>query len=288
MMRLASTRSAVSARALSVLVSVLVLGASGEAFAQATSPAAKPAPAKGSKGDQKKKEETKQTTTTETEATAMGAKTNAPVETPKAEPEEKEATRAIYVSGDLGFTRVDLGALSNSLAFDKTAANGVAWSFAAGLRLKDFKVGARWRVWDTTEFDLWSFMLEGGYSMPLRPVSPGIMAHVGYVWDQSLQRPLYASSIPGNRQTVLDPNVDVHGLVAGVEGQAMYWVSKYVRVGAFVGFDLLFLSRPAAGLPGSVFPLTSDITSKPLYTEDGSGIGYTFNVGLRGAFDVGF
>lgn len=292
MMRLARTRCAGSARAIPALVAALVLGVSVPAFAQTTPSGGTPSSPSGQKpgkGAKDKRQAEKQTQQNETEAAANAAKTNQPVETPPEKPkEEKEVDRAIYISADVGFTRMDLGGLSNNLAFDKTAANGVTWSVGAGLRLKDLKLGVRWRVNDTTEFDFWTFMLEAGYSLPLRPVSPGFTAHLGYIYDQSLQRALFRSSVPGERLTVLDPNVDVHGVNVGVEAQAMYWVSRYVRAGAFLGFDLNFLSRPEAGLPGSTFPIPDEIRNKPLYTESGSSVGYTFNVGLRGAFDVGF
>lgn len=288
MIRLERTRGVRALQA--VLVATFLLGAGGEAFAQSAPPAPAPASKAPSKKDDKdkKKEQEKAAQTTETETAAAGAKTDAKAPDEATPKEEKEASRAIYVSADIGFTRPDIGGISNSLSFDRTAANGVTGSVGAGLRLKDIKLGARWRVFDTTEFDFWAFMLEAGYSLPMRPVSPGIVAHVGYMYDQKLNRSLFRSSIPGDRQTVLDPDVDVHGAIVGAELQAMYWVSRYVRAGGFLGFDFLFLNRPEAGLPGSTFPIPDDIRQKPLYTESGSSVGFLFNVGIRGAFDVGF
>ena len=293
MIRLERARGVGALQAL--LVASFLLGAGGEALAQST-PSSPAAPSSGSKApskkddkdkDKKKKDE-KAPETTETENAAAGAKADATAPEEPAPKEEKESPRAIYVSADIGFTRPDIGGISNSLSFDRTAANGVTGSLGAGLRLKDLKIGARWRVFDTTEFDFWAFMLEAGYSLPMRPVSPGIVAHVGYMYDQKLNRSLFRSSLPGERQTVLDPDVDVHGAIVGAELQAMYWLSRYVRAGAFLGFDFLFLTRPEAGLPGSTFPIPDDIRAKPLYTESGSSVGYLFNVGIRGAFDVGF
>lgn len=292
MIRAFRTRGARALQAL--IVATLVLGA-GNASAQAAPPSAPAATApakvpqgKGGKKDDAKKDE--KPATAESDAAAATAKQSAPDEAEKkdAGEAEKESPRAIYFSFDGGFARPDLGGFSNNLAFDKTAANGVTWSVGTGVRLKDVKLGARWRAFDTTEFDFWSVMFEAGYALPLRPVSPGITAHVGYIWDQKLQRPLFASSLPGSRQTVLDPSFDVTGVIVGAELQAMYWLNKYIRAGGFLGFDMLFLNRSQAGLPGTTSPVSEEIRVKPLYTDSGSGVGYVFSVGLRAAFDIGF
>jgi hypothetical protein len=294
MIRVERTRGARALQAL--FVASLVLGA-GDAAAQGTAPAnppaaagaASPAKAPQGKGAKDAKDPKKDEKPAETESeTAATAKVNATENDGKAEEPEKESARAIYFSFDGGFARPDLGGFSNSLSFDKTSANGVTWSVGTGVRLKDIKLGARWRAFDTTEFDLWSVMLEAGYALPLRPVSPGISAHVGYIWDQKLQRPLFASSLPGSRQTVLDPSIDVTGVMVGAEVQAMYWLNKYIRAGGFVGFDMLFLNRSQASLPGTTSPVPEEIRVKPLYTDSGSGVGYVFSIGLRGAFDIGF
>lgn len=205
---------------------------------------------------------------------------------PTKKKEKADRKRAVYVSFDLGFTRPDLGGFSNSLDFDKTAANGLTYSLGAGLRFGDLRFGARWRVYDTTEFNLWGFMGEVGYTMPTRPFSPGLIAHVGYVRDQNLERALYRNSLPP--RTVLEPDVDLRGVVVGAEAQAMYWASEFLRAGAYLGFDVLLLSRPQAGLPGSLFPIQDEISQRPLYTQTGSGVGYVINIGVRGAFDIGF
>lgn len=279
---------------LPVVLAALVVGTAGNAEAQSSGQGAatKPAPgapAKGAPAGDAKRTDGKEPQKAETQASVASQRGNVPVEeTPDHPKEEEEAKRAVTLSADVGFTRMDLGGLSDSLNFDKTGANGVTWSVGAGLRLNHVKVGLRWRVFDTTEFDFWSFMVEAGYSLALRPVSPGITAHLGYVFDQDLKRPLFASSLPGQRLTVLDPDIDVKGALVGAEVNAAYWIGKVARVGAFLGFDLLFLSRPQAGLPGSTFPLPDEIRAKPLYTESGSGIGYTFTVGIRGAADIGF
>jgi hypothetical protein len=199
--------------------------------------------------------------------------------------EEHEARRAVYISGDLGFTRPDLGLVSDDLGFDKTAANGVLYGLGAGLRMKDTRFGLRWRVHDTTEFTLWAFALSAGYGLPLRPISPILSAHVGYVFDQKLNAPLFRSSLPqGN---ILPPDIDVRGVVAGLDLNASYWVTAFLRVGLFLGADLLFLHRAQSAPAQSIFGPTPELDRNPLYADSGFGVGLTLNAGVRGAFDIG-
>lgn len=200
--------------------------------------------------------------------------------------EEAEKKRAVYMNFDLGFTRPDLGGFSDNLGFDKTAANGATYAIGAGLRLGDLRFGAKWRAFDTTEFNLWAFMAEVGYSFPSRPFAPGIVAHLGYVKDEGLERRLFRNSLPPG---ALDaPDVDLRGAIVGAELQAMYWVSAFLRAGAYLGFDVLMLSRPRAGQPPALYPVPDETLAKPLYSESGSGVGYALSIGARGAFDIAF
>jgi hypothetical protein len=202
------------------------------------------------------------------------------------DPDKVESPKAIYVSGDIGITRSDLAAIIDNTSFDRTAAFGLLYGLSAGVRLKDTRFGLRWRVYDTTEFTLWTIAVSAGYGLPLRPLSPILSAHVGYVFDQTIQGPVMRSSLPqGN---VLPPDVDVKGLLMGLDLNASYWVTKFLRLGAFIGADLMLLYREKAAFPRSIFGSDPEIESKPLYTESGSGLGLNVNIGLRGAFDIGF
>jgi hypothetical protein len=199
----------------------------------------------------------------------------------------RESAKAVYFSGDIGFTRSDLGLISDKTGFDKTGANGLLYGLSAGLRLRDIRFGARWRVYDTTEFALWTFALSAGYGLPIRPLSPVFSAHVGYVFDQEMQAGLFRKSLPEG--TILAPDVDVKGLLLGVDINASYWVTRFVRLGAFIGADLMFLHRSQAAVPRTFFGNPPAETSAlPLYSDSGSSIGLNLNAGLRGAFDIAF
>jgi hypothetical protein len=230
------------------------------------------------KDDAKKGDAKKGVTPAESAAPA----TEPPVE---AKPDE-EARRAVYLSVDVGFTRPDIGAIKDNLGFDKTAANGVLAGIGVGYRFKELRLGARFRDATTTEFSLWSVMGEVGVGLPLRPVSPIFMAHAGYMFDTGVQRAVIASKLPqGN---VLTPFVDMSGLVVGGELMASYWVTKFLRVAPFLGFDLTFLHRAQVGTPQSLFPVPAATRNNALFGDSGSGVGYTLNLGLRGTADIGF
>lgn len=245
------------------------------------------------------KSQTKTTTTTKDKNKGAPAPAAAPAasastaEAPKEEKsdeekekDEKEPPRAIFFSGDIAFTRVDLGGIHDNTGFDRTAANGLLYGFAGGLRLKGLRFGARWRVFETTEYNLWSVAGSIGYGLPIKPLQPILSVNAGYVWDQKLNQSVFSSSLPPG--TVLPPQVNVNGFLLGVDLNAAYWLTKFLRMGAFIGSDFMFLHRGQAALPASIFPIPEEFRQKPLYTGSGSGIAYTINIGLRGAFDIDF
>jgi hypothetical protein len=292
-MLLFSSRRATVVASFVALVSASLV-AVPEAQAQQKRPATKPDAKKDEKKEEQKKDEKKATQTStedEEKKRQQEAAKKAEEDEEKKKKEEfddsKEADRAIYFSGDLAFTRPDMGGLSDNTGFDRTAANGFLYGLSAGLRLKDIRFGVRWRVYDTTEFTLWTFAASAGYALPLRPLSPIFSAHIGYVFDQKLEEALFKSSLP--QGSLLAPDTDINGLLVGVDINASYWITKFLRLGAFVGSDLLILSRSQATPPRSVLGnAPPEITRKPLYTETGSGLGITMNIGFRGAFDIGF
>lgn len=202
---------------------------------------------------------------------------------PARDPNE-EAARAIYVSGDIAYTRSDLGLIHDGLDFDRTGANGVLYGLAAGVRLKQWRFGLRWRVHDTTQFTLWSFALQAGYALKMRPVTPIFSAHLGYVFDQELQGSLFKSKLPDGN--FIAPDVDVKGALLGVDVNAAYAVLPWLRVGAFVGADAMLLFRGHAPAPQSIYGPV-DTTGDPLYSKAGNSVGLNVNAGFRGSFDIG-
>lgn len=196
------------------------------------------------------------------------------------------AATAIYLSLDGAFSRVDLGALSDDLGLDRTAANGLLYGVSAGVRLKQARLGLRWRVQDTTEFNLWSVGISAGYELPLRPVTPSVSAHVGYVFSRSVEPALVRSAIPAG--AVIPPKVEVEALLAGIDLAVTYSPVKFLAVGPFLGADLLVLHRDQARVPRTLFGAApAEASDRPLYRESGSGLGLGLTAGLRGTFDFG-
>jgi|GEM_PF-2521558 len=288
------------------------------AYAQAKKPRRKPAPArkKNTRGQEqrnaeKEKEEKEKEKEKEREQQAAAAAAAAAAEEEKRKAEEAEAAKkaeetkpaepsddgvldpdkeeppkAVYLSAEIGVTRADLAAIIDDTGFDRTGAFGLMYGLSTGVRLKDLRVGLRWNIYDTTEFTLWAIGASAGYGLPMRPLSPVISAHVAYVFDQRIQGGVMRSSLPSG--TVLPPDVDVKGLLAGLDFDASYWMTNFIRLGAFVGADLMFLYREKADVPRSIFGTDPGIESKPIYTEAGTGLGLNVTIGLRGAFDIGF
>lgn len=249
--------------------------AEGAAFAAPSTPAPGTAPA----SDEAKTDEEKAAEEKAAEAPQADA--------PKKELDTSvESAKAIYFSGDIAFTRSDLGGVSDNTGFDRTVANGLLYGLSTGVRLRDVRFGVRWRVYDTTESTLWTFALAAGYALPLRPVSPIFSAHVGYVFDQHIEEGLYRRSLPPG--AILPPNIDMRGLLVGVDVNASYWVTQFLRLGVFIGADLMFLHRDQATLPRSIVAVPPEFENNPLYTGTGSSIGLNINAGLRGAFDIAF
>jgi hypothetical protein len=200
--------------------------------------------------------------------------------------EASKDDRAVYLSADIGYTRPNIGAFSDNLAFDKTAANGFLAGIGAGYRHKDLRLGARFRAATTTEFSLWSIMGEVGYGLPFRPLTPIFMAHVGYMFDTGIERAVVASSLPpGN---LLTPQIDLDGLVVGIEANLAYSVTKFLRLGPFLGFDMTFLWRSRPDVPRGIQPVPDQTRTNALFGDSGSGVGYVFSIGLRITADVGF
>lgn len=199
---------------------------------------------------------------------------------------DKPDPRAIYLSGELGFTRADIGGISDTFAFDKTGANGLVAGLGIGYRYKNLRIGGRFRDASTTQYSLWSVMGEVGFGLPFKPLTPIIFIHGGYIFDEGVERSVVASSLP--RANVLTPNIELNGLVVGAEVYAAYSFTKFFKVGPFIGVDFTFLHRDQPSPPQSLQPINDNTGSNALFGGSGNGIGYMLNLGLRVTGDIAF
>jgi hypothetical protein len=225
------------------------------------------------------------TSPTQTEAAVDTSSMKAPTE-PAPAGDNVEQRRAVYISADFGFTRADVGGLSDNTNFDKTGANGILAGIGIGYRHNRLRIGGRFRDANTTEFSLWSLMGEIGYGFPMRPITPVIFVHAGYMFDSGIERSVIAHSLPSGN--VLTPNLGLDGAVVGAEVLGNLHVSQFLRIGPFIGFDFTWLHRKQVSLPQSIVPLTDETKNNPLYTDSGSGVGYVFSLGIRGTGDIAF
>jgi hypothetical protein len=250
------------------LIAAAIVAVAPTVAAQGTPPASgTAAPKKDApkKGDPKKPDAAPAATAAPAAPSATEASAPKPASEPPAPDETKEATRAVYISVDIGFTRADVGGISDSTGFDKTAANGLLAGIGVGYRYKDLRIGGRFRDSNTTEFSLWSVMGEVGYGLPFRPVSPVLFAHAGYMFSNGIERSVIGSALPAGN--VLTPRAQLDGLVVGGELVASLWLTKFLRVGPFLGVDT---------------------RNNALYNDSGSGVGYLLSIGVRGTGDIGF
>jgi len=292
-----ATRATVFALSLGLALGAAYGPGEGEAQAQRSRPLTKKERAKrqkeqeeAAKKEQEKKDQEAAAAAEEEEKKKKAAASAAAPAAPAPKKEEwddsVEAEKAVFVAADLGFTRADLSTIAaSSMAFDRGSANGLIIGLTGGLRLKDWQYGLRYRIYDTTQFTLWSFSASVAYALKYRPVTPIIEAHLGYVFDQSIESSVFKSSLPEG--TILPPDVNVKGVILGGEASGNYWVTKWFRFGAFLGVDFMFLSRERAPLPQSTFGPSPEVETLPLYKESGFGIGLNINLGFRGSFDIG-
>jgi hypothetical protein len=296
-MSLRSSARFVSIAVASAIVPAVVAfapAAAAQATAPATAPAAPATPATPKKEDPKPADTTATpagtpatgpTSPTQTDAAVDTSAMKAPTD-PAAAGHPMEQRRAIYISVDFGFARADVGGLSDNTNFDKTGANGILGGLGIGYRHNNLRIGGRFRDVSTTEFELWSLMGEIGYGFPMRPITPVIIVHAGYMFDSGIQRSVVAKSLPAGN--VLTPNLGLDGAVVGAEVLGNIHLSQFLRIGPFIGFDLTWLHRKQVSLPQSIVPLTDDTKNNPLYTDSGSGVGYVFTLGIRGTGDIAF
>jgi hypothetical protein len=106
------------------------------------------------------------------------------------------------------------------------------------------------------------------------------------MFSNGIERSVIASSLPSGN--VLTPRAQLDGLVVGGELVASLWLTKFLRVGPFLGVDFSWLHRSQVALPQSIIPIGADTRNNALYSDSGSGVGYLLSIGIRGTGDIGF
>jgi hypothetical protein len=175
----------------------------------------------------------------------------------------------IWVDVEAGYEYLSLQAFHSSSLLDDgvlaDSGSGLSLGAGAGVRLVFLTLGARLRIAQLSDWNLWTLGGELGLHLPLGALEPSFRVGVGYA---SLASPS-AEGLPE-----LDSGlVDVSGIDARLGASLDYYVNPLLSFGVRGSFELLALWRAgapgatAAGLPAS-------------YAEDGDGIGYGATIGV--------
>jgi hypothetical protein len=202
------------------------------------------------------------------------------------EAEEKDSGRnfeLFYVDGTIGGSYIDMRQFSeDTLKIEKASAGGPAFSLGAGLRFLVFVAGARIRHNALSSFNMWQINAEVGTKIPVSSFDLLFGLHGGYSFVGRLGD---ANQATATSTPAANDAVSIRGFNAGLDVAFDCYVSPMFSVGAGILGDLLFLKRPAVGLPANFGQLTPDqqaaIQNDPLYKQSGTSAGLQLAGGLR-------
>jgi hypothetical protein len=181
--------------------------------------------------------------------------------------EREDAGRGLeyfWVDVEAGYQYLSLQAFRDDALLDgaliKDSASGFEVGVGAGVRLIFMTLGARLRLSQLGEWNLWTLGGEFGLHLPLGALEPSFTLGVGYA---ALGTP-EADGLPSGFDA---ERVDVSGVDARLGANLDYYVNPLLSIGARGSFEALALWRSGAAQPATVPGAQS-------YAEDGSGIGY--------------
>jgi hypothetical protein len=179
----------------------------------------------------------------------------------------------VYLNADAGGAYTNMQSLSETnLALKQTASAGGAFGFAAGLRLLFFTLGARARVLELSDFNLWELDGEAAFHIRIWRIDPYFGVRGGYAFVGTLGSGA-VSLASGSSAS----DVSVHGINVGPMFGLDVYVSSLVSIGVDANAEFLFLKRPPAPLPPGI--TQADVAMLPaqqqqLYSLSGSSIGF--------------
>lgn len=173
----------------------------------------------------------------------------------------------VWLNAEAGYEYLALQSFQANNLVDAgiVADNGSAFAFGvgAGVRLVFLTLGARFRLAQFSDWDLWTLNGEIALHVPLGVLEPSFSFGAGYA-------SLGAFDL-GNAAAGFDTEgVDVSGFDARVGAALDWYINPLLSIGAQSSFDLLVLYRNAA--PPSSLPVDSP-ELREVYARDGDGIG---------------
>jgi hypothetical protein len=189
-----------------------------------------------------------------------------------------------WMRGELGGSYLNLSQLSDdALQVEKASAGGPMFGFGAGVRFVVLVMGARVRYNALSAFNMWQMNVEAGVKLPVAPhydlsfTGHGGYSFVGRLGDATLAT---SSDVPSATD-----QVKIRGFNLGIDAALDYYVSPTFSVGVGLFGDVLFLNRPAVGLPAGAEQLSAEqraaLENDPLYQRSGSSAGLQLGGALR-------
>jgi hypothetical protein len=168
----------------------------------------------------------------------------------------------IWLNAEAGYEYICLQCVNSNELLDGSllADSGSAFTFGGGLgvRLIFLTLGARFRLAQTSDWNLWTLNAEAGLHIPLGAFEPYVVLGGGYARLGSFSGALDS--------TLLDASdIDVSGFDVRLGGGLDWYLDPLLSLGLQGTLDLLVLSRSSAGV-GAVGAAAS-------YAQDGSAVG---------------
>jgi opacity protein-like surface antigen len=148
----------------------------------------------------------------------------------------------------------------------KSKQNGLLFGAGAGIRLFVLTLGARFRLGNFDNSQLWTLGAEAGLHLPMGRVEPYFTAGVGYA-------SLGAFDVKKSTIDLEGAGVDIHGWNARVGFGLDVYVTNVVSLGANLTGDALFLTRPGVDASKLASGNPDVKSAEDVYAKDGSSIG---------------
>ncbi len=171
----------------------------------------------------------------------------------------------VWVEADAGYEYISLQTFQANALLDaevvEDQGSAFAFGLGAGVRLIFLTLGARFRLAQFSDWDLWTLNGEVGLHVPLGVLEPAFTFGAGYA-------SLGALDLGGN--AALDPDrIDVSGFDVRLGAELNWYVNPLLSLGVRGSGELLVLYRNGAA-PG---PTPNEQEAARVYERDGDGIG---------------
>ena len=170
----------------------------------------------------------------------------------------------VWVDLEGGYQYVALQGLHSNGLLDGSAlgdsGSGFALGAGAGVRVIFLTIGARFRLNQTSDWNLWTLGGEVGLHLPYGALEPSFTLGVGYA---------ALANVGGDAAAGLDTGaIDVAGVDARLGANLDYYINPLLSFGARGSVEVLALWRSSSPQPEAVSAATAAV-----YGRDGSGIG---------------